>query len=104
VQGSAPRKKNKKENASRSPLFNVIAASRPLAPWRRPISLRSRTAYSVALELAGNPAHVMRRDELTQDVTLYYGEVAGGQGYQALIPRGIDPESVLRLRGMRPVR
>ena len=42
--GSAPRKRNRNENGSRSPLFNVTASSLPSSPCRAAISLRSRTA------------------------------------------------------------
>lgn len=44
----------------------------------------------------GNPSEVMRRYRLTEDATMYNGRVAGGEGYQALIPRGVDPGAVLR--------
>src|ERR1700730_5951046 len=44
VHGAAPRKKNRAENCSCSPLFSVTASSCPFAPWRAAISLRSRTA------------------------------------------------------------
>jgi RHS repeat-associated protein len=81
---------------------NAKAPGRFLGTEAADTQREAEAAYNIAKW--GNPAHVMRRYELTQDVTLYYGKVAGGEGYQALIPRGIDPESVLRLRGMRPVR
>jgi RHS repeat-associated protein len=58
-------------------------------------------AYNIAKW--DNPADVMRTYELTEDVTLYYGRVAGGEGYQALIPSGIDPASILRLVSARPL-
>jgi len=51
----------------------------------------------------GNPAEVQRTYTLTQDVTVYHGQVAGGEGYQALIPRGINPASVLKLVSERPL-
>lgn len=37
----------------------------------------------------------MRIYRLNQDLAMYYGEVADGEGYQALIPRGINPADVL---------
>jgi len=45
----------------------------------------------------------MRTYRLTEDVTMYYGRVAGGEGYQALIPRGVDPSAILRQVGARPL-
>jgi hypothetical protein len=43
----------------------------------------------------------MRTYSLAQDTTMYFGRVAGGEGYQALIPRAIDPSSVLTWIGTR---
>jgi hypothetical protein len=45
----------------------------------------------------------MRIYELTEDATLYFGRVVGGEAYQALIPRGLDPASILRLVRVRPL-
>jgi len=44
----------------------------------------------------GNPLEVLRTFEFTQDVTVYYGRVAGGKGYQVLIPQDVNPGEVLR--------
>lgn len=51
----------------------------------------------------GNPAEVVRTYVLEKDVTMYFGRVDGGEGYQALIPEDLDPESILRLVGARPL-
>lgn len=58
-------------------------------------------AYNIAKW--GNPAQVIRSYELTEDVTMYYGRVAGGEGYQAFIPGGIDPAAILRFVSARPL-
>jgi hypothetical protein len=47
---------------------------------------RAQEAYNIFKW--GNPADVQRTYELTQDTLMYYGRVAGGEGYQALIPSG----------------
>src|SRR4051794_21382793 len=44
VHGLAPRKKNRNENGTRSPLLRVTASRCPSVPCSAPISLRSRTA------------------------------------------------------------
>lgn len=42
-----------------------------------------------------NPLEEMRTYRFTEDVTVYYGRVAGGKGYQVLFPRDVVPSSVL---------
>ncbi|MBI3686593.1 MAG: hypothetical protein HY241_04510 [Actinobacteria bacterium] len=42
----------------------------------------------------GNNADVVTTYRLTQDTTMYVGDVAGGTGRQALLPRGTDPGSI----------
>ena len=64
-------------------------------------SAEAETAYNIAKW--GNPAQVMRTYRLTEDVTMYYGRVAGGEGYQSLIPRSVDPSAILRQAGARPL-
>jgi RHS repeat-associated protein len=44
----------------------------------------------------GNPIEKLRTYEFTQDTTVYYGKVAGGTGYQALIPADVKPGNVLK--------
>jgi Flp pilus assembly pilin Flp len=44
----------------------------------------------------GNRGEVVTTYEITQDTTVYYGQVTGGTGTQALLPRGVAPTSVLR--------
>jgi hypothetical protein len=67
-------------------------------PW---FSTR-RTATNVGTESQSdvkkwsNPREELRTYEFTEDVTVYYGPVAGGKGYQILMPRGVDPADVLK--------
>jgi len=65
------------------------------------ISTRSEAEAAYNVVTWGNPREVTRTYELMEDTTMYYGRVAGGEGYQALIPRGIDPSSILRWVGSR---
>jgi len=44
----------------------------------------------------GNPSEVMRTYKFKRDVTVYYGKVKGGTGYQALFPADVNPSSVLK--------
>jgi len=46
----------------------------------------------------------LRTYEVTEDVTVYYGKVAGGKGYQVLFPRDVDPTDVLTAVGEWPLR
>jgi hypothetical protein len=50
-----------------------------------------------------NPREVLRTYVLTKDTTMYFGSVARGEGYQALVPEGIVPSSILRLVSARPL-
>lgn len=38
----------------------------------------------------GNPAQTIRTYRLKVDSTFYFGDVAGGAGQQALVPRGLN--------------
>lgn len=67
------------------------------------VSTRAEAEAAYNIAKWGNPSQVMRTYRLTEDVTMYYGRVAGGEGYQALIPRGVDPGAVLRQVGARPL-
>jgi RHS repeat-associated protein len=51
----------------------------------------------------GNPTQVMRTYVTTEDVTVYYGSVARGEGYQIVAPQGVTPASVVRQVGARPL-
>jgi hypothetical protein len=44
----------------------------------------------------GNPLQEMRTYEFTQEVTVHYGRVAGGKGYQILLPRDVPAADVLK--------
>jgi RHS repeat-associated protein len=62
-----------------------------------------RTATSAGTESLsnvkkwGNPVNRLRTFVFTKEVTVYYGKVAGGKGYQVLFPKNINPCSVLKL-------
>lgn len=43
-----------------------------------------------------NPLDSLRTFEFTEDVTVYYGKVHGGTGYQILIPEDVNTDLVLR--------
>lgn len=45
----------------------------------------------------GNPVNRLRTFVFTKEVTVYYGKVTGGKGYQVLFPKEITPCSVLKL-------
>jgi len=51
-----------------------------------------------------NPNKVLRTYELTQDVTVYYGRVKGGTGYQALFPKEVNPGDVLKFIEEAPLK
>jgi hypothetical protein len=51
-----------------------------------------------------NPNKVLRSYEFTEDVTVYYGKVKGGTGYQVLFPKDVTPGSVLQFIGEAPLR
>ncbi|MEI2808947.1 MAG: hypothetical protein V9F00_01665 [Nocardioides sp.] len=67
------------------------------------VSTRAEAGAADNIAKWGNPTQVMRTYRLTEDVTMYYGRVAGGEGYQALVPRGVDLGTVLRQVGARPL-
>ncbi|MBK7207959.1 MAG: hypothetical protein IPH91_06745 [Elusimicrobia bacterium] len=52
----------------------------------------------------GNPVTRLRAYELYQDVTVYYGKVKGGTGYQALFPQDVDTSAVLNYRGQTKLK
>ena len=56
------------------------------------------------LQKWGNPLESVRTYELTTDVTVYYGKVAGGNGYQILFPQDINPGSVLEFLKEAPLK
>lgn len=43
-----------------------------------------------------NPNEVLRTYEFTDDVTIHYGKVKGGTGYQLKFPDDVDPGSVMK--------
>ncbi|QWC84619.1 hypothetical protein KLP28_13745 [Nocardioidaceae bacterium] len=64
--------------------------------------IEAEQAYNIAMW--DNPIEVQRRYVLTEGQDMYYGSVAGGEGYQALIPRDVDPSSILQQTGAKPLR
>ncbi len=68
------------------------------------VSTRAEAEAAYNIAIWGNPSEVMRTYRLTKDITMYYGRVAGGDGYQALIPRSEDPSAILRQTGARDLR
>jgi hypothetical protein len=66
-----------------------------------PVDISNEAEQAYNLDMWNNPREVMRIYQLNQDLTMYYGEVAGGEGYQTLIPRGINPADVLTQIGAR---
>jgi hypothetical protein len=51
----------------------------------------------------GNNLDVVRTYEVTEDVAVYVGRVAGGDGWQFLIPDNVSPSDVLRRTGEDPL-
>jgi len=51
----------------------------------------------------GNPLEEMRAYKFTEDTTAYYGKVAGGKGYQILLPRNVNPVDVLKMVSRWPL-
>jgi len=52
----------------------------------------------------GNPLQVSRVYEFIRDVTVHYGKVAGGKGYQIAFPSGLNPKDFLKLVDEIPLR
>jgi hypothetical protein len=67
-------------------------------PWfsTRRTSTKAGTESQSNVVKWGNPLEQIRAYEFTQDVTVYYGRVAGGKGYQLLLPRDVIPGHVLK--------
>lgn len=81
-------------------------------PWNKPgpwFTTRETTT-SVGTESTsnikkwGNPVTRLRTYEFNQDVTVYYGKVKGGTGYQALFPQNVDTSAVLNYRGQTKLK
>lgn len=73
------------------------SADRP-GPWLSTRLLKTKAGVESQLNVLkwGNPLEEMRVYEFTEDVTVYYGKIMGGRGYQTLIPRDVKPADVLR--------
>lgn len=57
-------------------------------------SLKADEFYNIFKQ--GNKAQVLTNYEVTKEVTIYGGKVAGGKGVQILIPEDVDPNIVLK--------
>ena len=73
------------------------SAGKP-GPWfstRRTVTKVGTESQSNVVKW-GNPLQEIRTYEFTKDVTVYYGRVAGGKGYQLLLPRDVPAADVLK--------
>jgi len=85
------------EKLYRSPWVPEELASRPGRWFGTRKAVTKAGANSLyALKQWGNPLQVMRVYEVIKDVTLPYGRVYGGTGFQALFPEGAIPAKYLR--------
>jgi hypothetical protein len=86
------------ERVYRSPWVPTEAAGRP-GSWfgtrRTATSTGTNSMYQI--EKWNNPNQVLRTYEFAEDVTVYYGRVKGGTGYQVLVPADVTPGDVLSL-------
>ncbi|MBV9071218.1 MAG: RHS repeat-associated core domain-containing protein, partial [Acidobacteria bacterium] len=75
-------------------------------PWlntRRTATRRGTESQSNLIKW-GNPVEKLREYEFTQEITLYYGKVADGKGYQILFPPGTVPGDYLKFVGEVPLK
>lgn len=70
----------------------------------RQTATKAGTDSQYQIEKFDNPNEKQRTYEFTQDVTVYYGKVKGGTGYQAYIPDDIDPASILKFAKEKPLK
>jgi RHS repeat-associated protein len=88
------------ESLYRSP---QLPQETPEAPgsWfsTRRTSTRAGTESQLNGEQWGNPLEELWTYRVKTDVTVYYGKVAGGTGYQVLFPRDVDPGDILDFVG-----
>jgi RHS repeat-associated protein len=93
------------ERVYRSPWIPDEAVENP-GSWfgTRRTATRAGTDSMYQIEKFSNPNEVIRTYEFTEDVTVYYGQVKGGTGYQALIPSDVTPGDVLRFVDEAPLR
>ena len=84
----------------RSPnlLENTLESVDRPGPWlstRRTVTKLGTESQLNVLKWS-NPLEEVRTYEFTAAVTVYYGKVAGGKGFQILLPRDVDPTVVLK--------
>ena len=66
-----------------------------------PVDISNEAEQAYNLDVWRNAREMMRTYRLTEDTTMYFGNVAGGESYQALIPAGIRPSDILEQIGTR---
>jgi len=88
------------EKVHRSPWIPDELPDNP-GPWfgTRSTATKQGTDSLYQINKWNNPNEVLRTYEFTQDVTVYYGKVKGGTGYQVLFPKDITPGSVMNYLG-----
>lgn len=65
---------------------------------RRPVTQEgAESLYYIRFH--GNPVESVRTYQFTRPVTVYYGKVRDGSGYQIFVPGDVMPESVLKWTG-----
>jgi len=70
----------------------------------RPTATKSGTDSMYQIDKFDNPNEVLRSYEFTRDVSVYYGKVRGGTGFQVLFPKDVTPGSVLKYLGENPLK
>ncbi|MBK8423009.1 MAG: hypothetical protein IPL30_03720 [Elusimicrobia bacterium] len=81
-------------------------------PWAKPgrwfstreTMTQTGTESTSNIKKWGNPVTRLRAYEFNQDVTVYYGKVKGGTGYQAFIPNDIDTSTILNYKGQTQLK
>ncbi|MCP4536459.1 MAG: hypothetical protein GY832_04870, partial [Chloroflexi bacterium] len=88
------------ENVYRSPWVPNELPANP-GSWfgTRATSTKQGTDSMLQITKWNNPNEVLRTYEFTQDVTVYYGKVKGGTGYQVLFPKNVTPGDTLKYLG-----
>jgi RHS repeat-associated protein len=70
----------------------------------RETTTQGGTQSMYQIEQHGNPNRSFRTYEFNRDVTVYYGKVKDGTGYQVLFPEDINPGDVLSFLGEGPLQ
>lgn len=96
-----PRRFKKGDKVYRSPSADELGRLEPTdkpGAWfsTRKTTTKAGTESQSNVVKWGNPLEELRVYEFTEDVTVYYGKVAGGKGYQLLFPRDVVRGDVLK--------